>query len=132
MKKKILVVDDEHPIREMIRSFLSEKGYDALTAGSAEKAMEILKHNSILVIFLDLNLPGMGGVEFCKKMRRENHVGLIYAITGFVDLYSLIVCRNAGFDDFFAKPFLLDVILKATEEAFEKLKRWRIETYDLD
>lgn len=84
------------------------------------------------MIFLDLNLPGMDGMEFCKKIRRENHVGLIYAITGFVDLYSLIVCRNAGFDDFFAKPFSLEAILKAAEDAFEKLERWKIQDYGLD
>ncbi len=40
-------------------------------------------------------------------------------------------CRNAGFDDFFAKPFSLDMIFKAAKDAFEKLKRWKIDEYDI-
>lgn len=131
MEKKILVVDDEKLIREVIQNVFEEKGYTVRTAESAEQALEVLKDESILVIILDLTLPGIGGVEFCKKMRMENHVGFIFAITGFVDLYDIISCRNAGFDDFFTKPFSLDAIAHVVEDAFEKLKRWKVDEYGL-
>lgn len=132
MGKKILVVDDEKMIREMIQNVFEEKAYTVLTAESAEQAMEILKDESVMVMFLDLKLPGIGGVEFCKKMRNEGQIGFIFAITGFVDLFSIITCRHAGFDDFFTKPFSLDMIVRGVEDAFEKLKRWKIDKYELD
>ena len=131
MGEKILVIDDDKMIREMLHSAFDRHGYDVRSAENVAQAMEVLKEESIMILFLDLHLPGMSGIEFCKKIRRESHLGFIFAITGVVDLYSLMECRSAGFDDFFTKPFSLDTMVKAVEQAFEKLKRWKIQEYNL-
>jgi DNA-binding response OmpR family regulator len=102
-----------------------------LTAGSAEEALDILKRESIMVMFLDLNLPGMNGLDLCKKIRKKNTIGIIFAMTGYSNFYGLLDCRTVGFDDFFIKPFKLDVLLKSVQEAFERLDRWAISDYDL-
>ena len=60
----------------------------------------------------------MNGIELCWKIR-------IYAITGWSTLFEVEECREAGFDDLFTKPIKLDVLLKAVEDAFEKIYRWR-------
>ena len=57
-----------------------------------------------MVMFLDIKLPGMSGIELCKKIRIENQIGIIHAITGYSNIYGLLECRAAGFDDFFVKP----------------------------
>jgi len=131
MEKKILVVDDEKMIRDMLHNAFDRHGYHVRSAENAERAMAILKEESIMIMLLDLDLPGMGGIEFCKKIRRENHLGFIFAITGVVDIYSLIGCRSVGFDDFFTKPFSLDLMVTVVEQAFEKLRRWKVEEYNL-
>ncbi|MCX5847758.1 MAG: response regulator [Deltaproteobacteria bacterium] len=130
-EKKILVVDDEVSILDMLKDAFSSAGYTVLTAESAENAIKIFRQESIMVMFLDLNLPGMSGMELCKLIRKQNQIGIIYAFTGYSNFYGLLDCRAAGFDDFFVKPVKLDVLLKAAQEAFEKLERWEIDNYGL-
>ena len=124
-------MDDEVLIIDLLKTALSSAGYTVLTAGSAEEAMEILKRESVMVMFLDLNLPGMNGLDLCKKIRKKNTIGIIFAITGYSNFYGLLDCRTVGFDDFFIKPVKLDVLLKSVQEAFERLDRWAISDYDL-
>ena len=81
-EKKVLVVDDEKDIRSIFEQTLSKANYVVRSAATAEEALEILKDESIMVIFLDLNLPGISGMEMCKKLRNDNPVGIIYAVTG--------------------------------------------------
>lgn len=130
-EKKLLVVDDEVFILNMLKEVFSKAGYTVLTAENAEQALEILKKKSIMVMFLDLNLPGMSGVDLCKEIRRNNQIGVIYALTGYSNFYGLLECRSAGFDDFFVKPVKIELLLKVAEEAFEKLKRWEVDSYDI-
>jgi len=130
-EKKILVVDDEVLITDMLKAAFGSAGYTVVTAGSAEEALEILRRESIMVMFLDLNLPGMNGLDLCKKIRKKNTIGIIFAMTGYSNFYGLLDCRTIGFDDFFVKPVKLDVLLKSVQEAFERLDRWAVSDYDL-
>jgi DNA-binding response OmpR family regulator len=130
-EKKILVVDDEVLILNMLKEAFGSAGYAVLTAASAEDALKILKDESVMVMFLDIKLPGMSGVELCKKIRIENQVSIIHAFTGYSNIYGLLECRAAGFDDFFIKPIKINLLLKAAQEAFEKLERWDIDNYGL-
>jgi DNA-binding response OmpR family regulator len=129
--KKILVVDDEEAIRDILKQGFTKAGYEVLAAKSAEEAREILRRESVMVIFLDLNLPGMNGVELCEIIRRENWIGVVYALTGYTDLFGLMECRRAGFDDFFTKPVSIRLLLEAAAEAFKKIERWGVSDYDL-
>ncbi|MGZ3579112.1 MAG: response regulator, partial [Syntrophales bacterium] len=66
--KKILVVDDEVPVLDVLKEILSPVGYKVLTAKNAEEAFKILKTEGIMVMFLDLRLPGMNGIDLCWKI----------------------------------------------------------------
>ena len=132
IEKKILVVDDEEVIRELLNRMFTHAGYTVRMAESAERAMDILKKESIMVMFLDLNLAGdINGIELCKKIRKDNNIGIIYALTGFTDLFSLLTCRIAGFDDFFIKPADRELLIKAVEDGFNKIERWKVHDYNL-
>jgi CheY-like chemotaxis protein len=124
-------VDDEVVILDMLKEVFSSAGYTVLTAGSAEDALTILKKESIMVIFMDLTLPGMSGVDLCKKIRIENQVCILHAFTGYSNIYSLLECRAAGFDNFFVKPVKINLLLNAAQESFEKLERWEIGNFGL-
>ncbi len=124
-EKKILVVDDEDVIRDLFEKAFSKVGYSVRSAKSGEKALEILKDEKIQIMFLDLKLPGMNGVELCRKIRKDFPIAIIYAVTGYSSLFELADCREAGFDDYFTKPADLKMLLKATQDAFEKIDRWK-------
>jgi len=125
MAKKILVVDDEVSVRDLLKDTFIIEGYDVRLAEGAETAFEILKDENIEVIFLDLKLFGMNGIELCRQIRKDNPLTIIFAMTGWAALYDVEECREAGFDDFFRKPVKTETLLKAVDGAFERLNRWR-------
>ncbi len=124
MNKKVLVVDDEESIRMIFAEALEQAGFQAIAAAGGQEALNIQRVHSIQVIFLDLNMPDMNGIDLCRRLRANNPVAIIHAVTGFTSLFQLAECRLIGFDDYFAKPFSTKDLVRATELAFEKVTRW--------
>ncbi len=124
-EKNILIVDDEPSVLRLFKLFFLRAGYNVLTAESGEDAIELLEEEKIFVMFLDLRLPKMSGLELCQKIKKNIPMAIVYAITGYASLFELADCRDAGFDDYFNKPVSLPVLLKVTEDAFDKIERWR-------
>ena len=124
-EKRILVVDDDEDIRDVFEQALNRAGYSVRSVESAEQALEVLKHENIHVMFLDLNLPKMNGIELCKRIRKDKPMAIVHAITGYASLFELSDCREAGFEDYFNKPVELKILLKAAQDAFEKIDRWK-------
>lgn len=124
VQKKILIVDDEEAVLRLLKKVLESAGYIVFMAKNAEEALNILKTQSIMVMFLDLQLPRMSGLELCKKIRANNQTAVIYALTGHSNFFGFMECREAGFDDVLNKVVKIKVLLKAAEDAFEKLERW--------
>lgn len=124
-EKKILVVDDEEAILFLLEQGLSRAGYTVATAPSAEDALDLLEKEKIKVMFLDLNLPEMDGVELCRKIKRQIPMSVLYALTGYASLFELADCLEAGFEDYFKKPVNLSTLVTAAGNAFEKLDRWK-------
>ena len=122
---KILLVDDEEQIRDMYTEVFSKAGYAVRVAESAEEALEILEQEKFHIFFLDLNLPGMNGVELCRRIRKDYPMAIPYAVTGYASLFELVDCRDAGFEDYFTKPVSLANLLEAAEHAVKKLRRWK-------
>jgi CheY-like chemotaxis protein len=118
--KKILIVDDEEPIRKLFTTALTQKGYRVFTAESGEKALELLKNEPIPVMFLDLNLPGINGVDLCKIISRQAPDTVAYAITGYAADYTPSECKAAGFTDFFSKPISIHQLYEAADMAFQQ------------
>ncbi|OPY85459.1 MAG: Sporulation initiation phosphotransferase F [Smithella sp. PtaU1.Bin162] len=124
-KGKILVVDDEVSMRELFESFFTEAGYEVLPAEGGKEALVLLQIHDVDVIFLDLKLFGMNGIELCRQIRKTKPVSMIYAMTGWSALFEIDECREAGFDDYFEKPLDMDKLLVVVEQAFERLERWK-------
>ena len=123
--KAILIVDDEDQIRDAFKRAFERVGYTTHAAESAEEALDMLKTHNIQVMYLDLELPGMNGLDLCRKIRKDQPISIIFAITGYASIFELRDCREAGFDDYFTKPVELKVLRQTAEEAFEKLSRWK-------
>ncbi len=122
--RKVLIVDDDPQIRTLFGRVFEKAGYEPIAAASGEEALEKLKEQRTWVMFLDLNLPGMNGLELCRKIRDEYPLSIAHAVTGYGTLYELYDCREAGFEDYFLKPVDYKLLVEATEYAFKKIDRW--------
>ncbi len=125
-EKKVLIVDDEELIREILEMAFIQFGYTVRSAENAEKALDILREDKIQVMFLDLNMPGMSGLDLCRKICEDFPESIIHALTGNSSLFEHSKCWQAGFDDYFTKPADLDALNKAAKEAFKKIDMWNI------
>jgi CheY-like chemotaxis protein len=125
MEKHILVVDDEPTILLLYTEAFERAGYRVTAAETAEQALEILSNQAFWVYFLDLNLPGMSGVDLCRKIRKQYPMAIVYAVIGYASLFELTDCRDAGFEDYFTKPASISDLLEAADQAFKKLTRWK-------
>jgi len=124
--KKILVVDDEQSIRALLSKAFTRAGYEPVVAADADEALAILEKDTIMVVFTDLKLPGMNGIELCRKIKRDTPLACVYVMTGYSSMFELADCRDAGAEDYFTKPVSIDIFMKAASAAFEKLERWNV------
>ena len=122
-QRKILVVDDERAIREMLELAFNKVGYSVCSTGSAEEALDILSHESFLVMLIDLGLEKMNGFELCEIIRRDDPDAIIYAVTGYAGLFGEQEIIDAGFDGCFGKPLSIGTIYEVTKESFEKFDK---------
>ena len=105
MRYKILIVDDEEMITELISSHLKDCGYDTLIANDSGMAMEQLKYNPNLIL-LDINMPGTNGLELCRNIRNHVFCPIIF-LTARVTEQDKINGFGFGGDDYITKPFSL-------------------------
>ena len=105
MKRKILVVDDEVMITELLLDHLGDEGYEVYIANSAARALELLSENPDLII-LDINMPETDGLEFCKNIREHVWCPILF-LTARISEQDKINGLQYGGDDYITKPFSL-------------------------
>ena len=121
--KKILVIDDEESIRQVMKMELVSLGYSPECAQNGKEALEILESEKFPLILMDLRLPEMDGTELCMRIKERNPDTVIYAFSGGVmedDFYEL---EEKGFDGLLCKPVSFKVLKQAIEGAFEKINK---------
>jgi DNA-binding response OmpR family regulator len=121
----ILVVDDDAVIRRAFSQIFAHAGYAVQTAESAEAALQIMRQNPVAILFLDLDLPGMNGVDLCLKVHQDWPCSIPIAVTGCSSIFELVRCREVGFEDYFCKPAGPKELLAAAAAAVAKLDRWK-------
>jgi DNA-binding response OmpR family regulator len=117
--KKILVVDDEIKIIDVVKSFLESKGFLVFSAENGKKALEIFDRENISLIILDLMMPEMSGEEVCTTIRRKSRVPIIM-LTAKSDEADMLVGLGIGADDFVTKPFSLKALFARMEAVLRR------------
>jgi DNA-binding response OmpR family regulator len=102
--KKILVVDDEQKIVEVVKSYLEHSGYDVYEAYNGKQALEMLEKIEPSLVVLDLMLPDVTGEEICKTIRKQSRVPIIM-LTAKVEEEDILKGLDIGADDYITKPF---------------------------
>src|SRR5918998_5834749 len=101
---KVLIVDDEPNIREVVGLYLRRDGHEVVSAADGEEALELFRNHAPDLVVLDLMLPKLSGLEVCRRMQAERRVPLIM-LTARGDEEERIVGLSLGADDYVVKPF---------------------------
>lgn len=122
-KERILIVDDEQEIRELIEIYLKNEGYEVIKASTGLEALELVKQKKIDLIILDIMMPVVNGIDACIKIRQQHNTPIIM-LSAKVEDMDKILGLSVGADDYLTKPFNpLELIarVKAQLRRFTKL-----------
>lgn len=115
----ILVIDDEPQIRRVLRTTLSTHGYEIAEAKTGEEALEWLRKQPPDLVLLDMNMPGMGGVEACREIRRASDAPIIMLTVRNAER-DKVAALDAGADDYVVKPFGIEELLARIRAALRR------------
>jgi DNA-binding response OmpR family regulator len=136
--KSILLIEDEENIAEMLRGFFERDGFRFFHAPDGEDGLRRLKTREVSAVLLDLNLPGMDGVEVCRKIRATSNVPIIM-LTARDSEVDKVVGLELGADDYVTKPFSprellarVKAVMRRSEEAPTQASAIEIEGFVID
>ena len=120
--QKVLVVDDEEPILELLKYNLEKSGYDVKTAENGMKAVEIAKKFTPDLVLLDIMMPKMDGVETCRLIREipEMQKSFVVFLTARSEEYSEVAAFDVGADDYITKPIKPRALMSRISALFRR------------
>ena len=118
---KILVIDDERAIRNSLKEILGDEGYDVDVAEDGPSGLAMVDKERYNIIFCDIKMPGMDGIEVLDKLNEEGIDSAIVMISGHGDIETAVDCIKKGAFDFIQKPLDLNRILITIKNAGEKV-----------
>jgi two-component system KDP operon response regulator KdpE len=116
---KILIVDDAQQVRRVLRTALSAAGYTIFEAATGEEALESSRSSTPDVILLDVNMPGIGGLEACREIRRTLDVPILMLTVRNAER-DKVLALDAGADDYVVKPFGMQELLARIRAALRR------------
>jgi two-component system KDP operon response regulator KdpE len=118
--KKILVVDDEKPLREFVSRNLAARGFQVFSAANGLEALAIFQNESLDLIVLDLMMPHMDGLETCKRIRQVSTVPII-VLTALGEEADKVAAFEQGADDYLTKPFGVAELLARVQAVLRRV-----------
>jgi two-component system, OmpR family, response regulator VanR len=122
-KERVLIVDDEKEIRDLIDIYLKGEGYETLKAEDGEEALKILEDSEVDLIILDIMMPKLNGIEACLRIREERDMPIIMLSAKSEDI-DKILGLNTGADDYLTKPFNPLELVARVKSQLRRYKRF--------
>ncbi|HJK90590.1 MAG TPA: response regulator, partial [Polyangiaceae bacterium LLY-WYZ-15_(1-7)] len=119
-RPRILVVDDEEVIRDVLADFLSLEEYAVTTAADGESALAELRQSAYDLVLSDLKMPRMGGLELLAALEHERPAPTTVIMTGFGTVETAIEAMKRGAHDYILKPFRVEEVVLTVRRALEK------------
>ncbi len=116
-KTKVLVVDDEETVRVLLQRILQAAGYEAIIAANGKEALSVIAGGGIDVVMLDINMPGMSGVEVLGKINADWPDLCVIMVTAVADAQTAVTAMKLGAYDYITKPFEQDEALRKIRQA---------------
>lgn len=132
MSKKILIVDDERNIRTTLKMCLSGEGYEIDTAVNGEDGLEKAEKNKYDLIFLDIKMPGINGMEVLEELRNKENNSNIIIMTAYGTIEDAVKAMKLHAVDFVPKPFTPEEIRETIKKVFERenLEESKLRTFE--
>jgi CheY-like chemotaxis protein len=118
--KRILFVDNEEDQRVVVQRLLTKLGYNVQVEASPWEALRRVENERFDLVITDLIMPEMDGTELCERIRKASPQTIIYAFSGYFDLFEPAKIARAGFDGHLDKPLQLETFEKQIRQAFAK------------
>jgi nitrogen regulation protein NR(I) len=128
--KRILVVDDEESIRELLKDFLESKGYEVAIAADGESGLKMLREDKFDLMLMDVMMPGMSGLDVLRETAAEKVEVPVIMMTAYASVQTAVEAMKLGAYDYITKPFVLEDILHAIKRALD-VSRLQQENYRL-
>ncbi len=119
MKARLLVIDDDSAIRDMMRMILEYEGYEVLTAGSGQEGLTTVEREHPDLVFLDVKMPGMDGIEVLSRLRGLNEALPVVIVSAHGNTATALEAGRLGAFRFIEKPLSKDYVLDAVREGLE-------------
>lgn len=116
---RVLVVDDEEPLRRLLKKELTRKGFSVEVAADGRAAVEILKENTFDILLLDIIMPGIDGISLMKKLQSDPASPAIIVLTGRATVETAVEAMKHGAYDYLTKPYKLDELVIVINRAYE-------------
>ena len=123
MKEKILVVEDDRDIQEIVSEILKAEGYEVVTADNGLEGYQLFKERDPDLIILDVMMPKMDGYQMAKLVRQKNETVPIIMLTALEEEYDEIKGFEVGADDFISKPFSFNILLQRVRAVLRRSKK---------
>lgn len=120
---RVLVVDDEQPVRVTLKEVLSREGYEVLTASSAQEALQVMGDTAIDLVMVDLKMEGMDGLRLMGEIKQQWPETVLIILTGYATLESALKALRCGAHDYLLKPSGPEDIKRSVRGGLGK--RWR-------
>jgi two-component system, OmpR family, response regulator MprA len=111
MSSRLLVVDDDASIRAVLRRSLSYEGFDVTSAADGHAALQALREQAVDCVILDVGMPGIDGLEVCRRLREAGHSIPVLLVTAYDGIGDRTGGLEAGADDYLVKPFALEELV---------------------
>lgn len=123
MRKRVLIVEDDRTLRQILAFNLTKEGYDVGSSGEGERGLALARSGRYDVILLDLMLPGMTGLELLRVLRREGNATPVLIVSAKSDEVDRVVGLKVGADDYLTKPFSRPELLARMEAVLRRSRR---------
>ncbi|HEX7125068.1 MAG TPA: response regulator [Thermodesulfobacteriota bacterium] len=119
-RPRILVIDDEAAIREIVQRLLAQEGYDVVAAGDAAAASALIAGRHFDAIVTDVRMPGISGLDLLADLKRNNPDAVVVVMTGYADMDMVLAALRADADDFVVKPINAPALAAVLRRAIDR------------
>jgi DNA-binding NtrC family response regulator len=122
-QERLLIVDDEETVRNLLQRILEEAGFNVVTAASGQEALDEAARLDIRVVLLDIKMPGISGMEVLAKLTTAPLDSCVIMITAVIDTQTAVEAMKLGAYDYITKPFDREQVVQKVREAIGKWRR---------
>lgn len=121
-KTRLLIVDDEAPLRKALRLTLTAQGFEVDEVSSGEAALENVRERKVDLVLLDINMGGISGIDVCRRMREMRLTAGIVMVTVCDSEREIVASLDAGADDYVTKPFQVRELLARVDAVLRRIR----------